>query len=125
MRWSMLCIWYLFLWIAFNSFESNAILKLFSFFTVITTWLMKYSSQHFSNLIICLSSIRFSNSFSTCSNRYSGTLLPLFCVGLKLSLKVDFALWFFDLPNLSHKCGFFLNIHLSMFFVLFDRCVRY
>ena len=57
MRWSMLCIWYLFLWIAsFSFFESSAILVDLSRFTVITTGPMKYSSEHLSNFIIYLPS---------------------------------------------------------------------
>ena len=76
---------------------------------------MKYSSKHFSRRIICLSSTRFSSSFSTHSNKCSGTLLPLCCVGLKLSLNVDFAMWFFDFPSLVHRCGCFLNNHLIIF----------
>ena len=117
-RWSMLCIWYLFLWIAsFNSLESSAIFTLLSFFTVITTGLMKHSSEHFSRRFICLSSIKFSSSFSTRSNRCSGTLLPLCCVGLKFSLNVDFAMWFFDLPSLVHRCGYFFEYPFN--YVLF------
>ena len=76
---------------------------------------MKYSSEHFIRRFICLSSIKVSSSFSTRSNRCSGTLLPLCCVGLKFSLNVDFAMWFFDLPSLVHRCGYFLNIHLFIF----------
>ena len=60
MRWSMHCIWYLFLWIAsFGFFESSAILIDLSCFTVITTGLMKYSSDHLTNFNNCLSSISF------------------------------------------------------------------
>ena len=78
----MLCIWYLFLCIAsFNFFESTAIFMDLSCFTVITTGLIKYSSEHLSNLIFCLSSINLFNSFSTLSNKCSGTRLPLCCVG--------------------------------------------
>ena len=107
----MLCIWYLFLCIAsFSSFESSAILIELSLLTVITTGLMKYSSEHFSNLIICLSSISFLSSFSTLSIRWMGTLLPLCCVGLKFCLNVDLAMWFFDFPKRVHRCGKFLKI---------------
>ena len=46
--WSMLCIWCLFLWIAsFRISESNAFLIDWSDFTVMTTGLMKCSSEHF------------------------------------------------------------------------------
>ena len=81
-RWSMLCIWCLFLCIAsFNFFESSAIFMDLSCFTVITTGLIKYSSEHLSNLIFCLSSINLFNSFSTLSIKCSGTRLLLCCVG--------------------------------------------
>ena len=40
-----------------------------SCFTVITTGLIKYSSEHLSNLIICLSSMSSFNSLSTLSIR--------------------------------------------------------
>ena len=67
MRWSMLCIWYLCLWFAsFNFFESSANLMELSCFTVITTGLMKYSSEHLSSFIICLSSISFLILFPLC-----------------------------------------------------------
>ena len=76
--WSMVCIWYLFLWIAsFSVFESSAILMDLSCFTVITTGLMKYSYKHLSNFINCLSFISFFSSLSTLSIRWSGTFLPL------------------------------------------------
>ena len=107
----MLCIWYLFLCIAsVSSFESSAILIELSLLTKITTGLMKYSSEHFSNLIICLSSISFLSSFSTLSIRWMGTLLPFCCVGLKYCLNVDLAMWFFDFPKRVHRCGKFLKI---------------
>ena len=81
-RWSILCIWYLFLWIAsFSFFESSAMFMDLSCFTVITTGLIKYSSEHLSNLIICLSLMSLFNSLSTLSIKWSGTRLPLCCVG--------------------------------------------
>ena len=47
-RWSMLCIWYLFLWMAsFNFLESKAILTDLAFFTVITTGLIKFVRENF------------------------------------------------------------------------------
>ena len=105
-RWSMLCIWYLFLWnVSFIAFESNAILIALSFFTVITTGMIKYSSEHFSNLIICLSSISFSSSFSTFSIR---------CIGFKYCLNVDLATWFLDLRKRLHK---WRKIFVCYFFV--------
>ena len=65
-RWSMFCVWYLFSCIApFFSFESSAISMELSLFTLITTGLTKYSSEHFSNFMIGSSSMRFSCSFST------------------------------------------------------------
>ena len=76
---------------------------------------MKYSSEHFSSLVICLSSITFSYSFSTCSNKCCGTLLPLCCVGVNFSLNVDVAIWFFDPPRRAQSCGYFLNIQLFLF----------
>ena len=114
-RWSMLCIWYLFLCIASLSiFESNAILMDWSDLTVITTGLMKYSSENDVSFLTCLSSVNFSSSFSTFSTRCSGIRLPLCCVGLISLLNVDFATWFCDLPSLVHKCGYFWNIHLDI-----------
>ena len=81
-RWSILCIWYLFLCIAsFNFFESSAIFMDLSCFTVITTGLIKCSSEHLSNLIICLFSMSLFNSLSTLSIRWSWTRLPLCCLG--------------------------------------------
>ena len=35
-------------------------------------------------------------------------------------LKVDFATWFFDMPNLVHRCGYFWNIHLDIFCCVLD-----
>ena len=118
-RWSILCIWYLFLWIAsFNCFESSAIFMDLSCFTVITTGLIKYSSDHLSNLIICLSSMSLFNSLSTLSIRWSGTRLPLCCVGWNELWNVDFVMWFFDFPILVHKSGYFANIHFAMLFCI-------
>ena len=82
--------------------------------TVITTGLMKYSSEHDVSFLICLSSIKFLSSFSTFSTRCSGIRLPLCCVGLISLLNVDFATWFRDLPSLVHRCGYFWNIHLDI-----------
>ena len=116
-RWSMLWIWYLFLSIAsFNFFESNAIFMDLSCFTVITTGLIKYSSEHLSNLFICLSSISLFNSFSILSIKCSGTLFPLCCVGWNVLWNVDFAMWFFDFPILAHRWGYFWSIHFAMLF---------
>ena len=81
-----------------------------SLLTVMTTGPINYSSEHFSSLIICLSSINFFSSFSTLSIRCMDTLLPLCCVGLKYCLNVDFAIWFFDFPKREHRCGKFLKI---------------
>ena len=112
----MLCIWYLFLWIAsFRSFESSAILTLLSFLTVITTGPMKYSSEHFSSLIICLSSISFSNSCSPVLLSVIGLVYLCVVLGVNFSLKVDFATWFFERPRRVHRCGYFFNIHFMMF----------
>ena len=92
-RWTMLCIWYLFLWMAsFNFLESSVFLMDLSCLTVITTGLMKNSSEHFSSFIVCLSSISFCSSFSTLSIKWSCTLLPLSCVGWNVWWKVDFAI---------------------------------
>ena len=114
-RWSMLCIWYLFLCITlFSFFESSAIFTDLSFFTVITTGLTKMSSGHFSSLEICLSSISLSNSRSSFSSRWRGR--PFCCIGLWFCLNIDFATWFFDFPSRVHKCGYLLYIHLIMFF---------
>ena len=77
----MLCIWYLFLCMASLSiFESNAILIDGSNFTVITTGLMKCSSEHFLSLLICFSFMSFFSSFFTFSVRCNGMRLPLCCV---------------------------------------------
>ena len=54
------------------------------------------------------------NSCSTRSNRCRGTRLPLCCVGVKFSVKVDFAIWFIERPRRVHKCGYFLNIHFMI-----------
>ena len=80
----MFGIWYLFLKIwSFNNLESNASLIEVSFFRVITIGLIKQSSSHFSNFIIWPSvSILFNSSFTPAS-KWSGTLLPLDCIGLK------------------------------------------
>ena len=84
-KWSMLWIWYLFLWIAlFSSFESSAIFIDLSFSTVITTGLINKSSGHFSKRIIWLSSINSCNSCSNFSIRCKGTRLPLCWVGVFL-----------------------------------------
>ena len=116
-RWSMLCIWYLFLWMAsFNFLESKAILTDLSFFTVITTGLINSSSEHFSNFIICLSSINFLSLFSTFSRRCKGTRRPLCWDGVYSDLKIDFAMWFFERPSRVHKCGYFCNTHFIIFF---------
>ena len=98
-----------------SSFESKAILMELSLLTVMTTGLIKNSSEHFSNLIICLSSINFFSSFSTLSIRCIGTLLPLCCVGLKYCLNVDLAIWFFDFPKRLHRWGKFLKILFVIF----------
>ena len=78
-RWSILCIWYLFLCIAlFNFLESNAIFTDLPFFTVITTGLTKRSSGHFSSFVIWLSCINLSSSISTFLSRWRGILRPFF-----------------------------------------------
>ena len=113
----MLCIWYLFLCMASFSFlESRAIFTVFSFFTVITTGLMNSSSVHLSSLMICFSSISFWSSCSSLSSRWSGTLLPSCWDDVYWDLNIDFAIWFFDRPNLVQRCGYLWNIHFMMFF---------
>ena len=115
-RWSILCIWYLFLCMAsFNFLKSNAILTDLPFLTVITTGLMNSSSEHFSCLMICLSSISFLSSFSTFSSRCNGTRRPLCWEGVYADLKIDFAMWFFERPRQVHRCGYFWNTHFIMF----------
>ena len=114
-RWSILCIWYLFLCIAsFNFFESSAIFMDLSCFTVITTGLMKYSSEHLSNLIICLSSMSLFISLSTLSIRWSRTRLPLCCVG-----GISYGMWIL-------LCGFlifrFLYISRGIFRISISLC---
>ena len=98
----------IFLWMAsFHFLESRAILTDLSFLTVITTGLMNSSSEHFSNFMICLSSISFWSSFSTFSRKCRGNRLPLCWDGVYSVLKIDFAMWFFERPNFVHKCGYF------------------
>ena len=89
-----------------------------SCFTVITNRLIKFSSEHLSNLIICLSSMNLFNSLSTLSVRWSGTRLPLCCVGWNELWNVDFAMWFFDFPILVHNSGYFSNIYFAMLFCI-------
>ena len=101
---------------SFNFLESSAILTDLSFLTVITTGLMNSSSEHFSSLMICLSSINFLSSFSTFSRRCSGTRLPLCWEGVYVDLKIDFAMWFFERPRRVHKCGYFWKTHFIIFF---------
>ena len=60
---------FVFLIASFNSFASSANFIELSLLTVITTGLIKYSSEHFSSFMISLSSINFFNSFSTLSTR--------------------------------------------------------
>ena len=117
MRWSMLCIWYLILWIAsFSLFESSAILI---DFTVITTGRMKYSSENLCNFIIFLSSMSLCSSLSALSISWSGALLPLCCIGWNVWWNVDFAMWFFDLvPILVQRCGYFWNTHFAKLFCI-------
>ena len=75
MRLSMDCIWHLFFSMAsFKSLESNASLMDWSYFTAMTTWLMKTLSEHFSSLIICFASNKCRISLYTLSVRCNGTL---------------------------------------------------
>ena len=117
-RWSMLYIWYLFLWMASFSFlEFNAILTDLSFFTVITTVLMNSSSKNFSNFLICLSSVSFWSLFSTFSRRCNGTLRPLCWYGVYSVLKIDFAMWFLERLNRVHRSWNTRLTFLPVFFV--------
>ena len=76
---------------------------------------MKWSSEHLSNLIICLSCINYLSSASTLSRRCSGTLLPFCWTGLKFSFIVGFAMWFLDFSSLVHRLGYFFSINFMMF----------
>ena len=113
----MLCFWYLFLWVALISFfESSAILIDLPFLTVNTMGFMNKSSRHFSRRKIWLLSINFCSSFNIFSTRCRGPLHPLCCVGVFSFFRMDFAIWFLLLPSLVHRCGYFLKIHLVVFF---------
>ena len=104
----MLCICYLFLCIAsLRSFVPRTNLIELSLLALITTGLMKFSSEQFSNFIICFSSNSLLSSFSTLFMRCNGTLRPLCCVGLKYCLNLDFAMWCFERPNRLHRWGNF------------------
>ena len=101
---------------SFSFLESRAIFTVLSFLTAITTGLMNSSSEHLSSFMICFSSMSFCNSCSTLSSKCTGTRLPLCWDGLYCVLKIDFAMWFLERPNLVHSCGYLLNIHFMMFF---------
>ena len=83
---------FIFLIASFRSLESRASLIVLSLLTVLTTEFVKYSSEPFYNLTICLISINLFSSFSTLSAMCSGTLRPLCYVGTKNCLNVDFAM---------------------------------
>ena len=76
---------------------------------------MNSSSEHFSSLMICLSSIYFLSSFSTFSSRCNGTRRPLCWEEVYADLKIDFAMWFFERPRRVHRWGYFWNTHFIIF----------
>ena len=105
------CIWHLFFSIAsLRSLESSAGLMDLSCFTVMTTGLLKTLSEHLSSLIICFVSYRWRISLSTLSVNCRATLRPLCWYGCISCFSVDFAIWFFDLPNWVHKWGYFFIV---------------
>ena len=113
----MPCIWYLLLCTASFSFlESRDTFTVLSFFTVITTGLMKSSSEHLSNFVICFSSmIFFCSSCSTLYNKWSGTLCSLCWDGVYWDLNIHFAIGNWERPSLVHKCGYLWNIYFYVF----------
>ena len=87
---------------------------------VMTTELMKCSSERFVNFENCFSSISLFSSFSTFSVMCKGIRLLFCCVRWNSDLNEERAIRFLDWPSLVHRCGNSLNTHLVNLWWIFE-----
>ena len=117
-KWSLLCIGFLFLCMAsLGSFESNAISKLLSFWLL---WLLGLPSIHLSiflvQLFVCLLLIFL--ILVPLAPKNSMVLFYLYFVWCEFFFEFWFCHMNFDRPRRVQRCGYFLNIHLLCFVLL-------